>query len=128
MRRLEAGGARRRAPVDDDALGDAGRFVDLLRHRGALGEVLEADDAVDLGQDRPGERIPLGQTRAALDLVALVDLEPRAVLHAVHRALGAALVDDDDRDVARHRHQVAVGVARDVAVADLHRAFEVRTR
>ena len=125
-RRLEAGRARRRAPIDDDALGDAGRLVDLLRHRGALDQILEADHAVDLGQDRPGERIPLGDALAALDLVALVDLEPRAILHAVHRALGAAAVGDDDRDVARHRHQIAVRVAREVAVADLHLAVEVR--
>ena len=70
--------------------------------------------------------IPFGDALAALDLVALVDLEARAILHAVHRALGAALVDDDDRDVARHRHQIAVRVARDVAVADPHHALEVR--
>ncbi len=89
-------------------------------------QVLEADHAVDLGEDRTRERIPFGDPLAALDLVALVDLEARAVLHAMHRALGAGLVDDHDRDVARHRHQIAVRVARDVAVADLHLAVEVR--
>ena len=53
-------------------------------------------------------RIPFGDALAALDLVALVDLEARAVLHAMHRALGAVAIVDDDRDVARHRHQIAV--------------------
>ena len=123
---LQARGARGRAPVGDDALGDARRLVDLLGHRGAFDQVLEADDAVDLGENGTGERIPLSDPLAALDLVALVDLESRAVLHAMHRALGSAAIVDDDRDVARHRHQIAVGVAREVAVADLNLAVEVR--
>ena len=50
----------------------------------------------------------------------------RAVLHAMHRSLGAAAIENDDRDVSRHRHQVAVGVSRQVAVADLHLAVEIR--
>ena len=114
-----------RAPVDDDALGDAGRLVHRLGHRGAVDEILVADRAVDLGEDRTGVGIPLGDALAALDLVALVDLEPGAVLQAVHRALGPVGPDDDDRDVAAHDDQVAIRVAGDVAVADLHRALEV---
>ena len=127
-RGLQARGAGRRAPIGDDALGDARRLVDLLGHRHALDQVLEPDHAVDLGQNRPGERIPLGDPLAALDLVALVDLEPRAILDAMHGALDPVAIVDDDRDVARHRHEIAVRVARDVAVADLHFAVEVRTR
>src|SRR6185437_3977407 len=125
-RGLEPRGARRRPPVGDDALGDAGRFVDLLRHRHALDQVFETDHPVDLGEDGPGERIPLGDPLAALDLVALVDLEPRAVLETMHGALDPATVGDDHRDIARHRHEIAIRVARDIAVADLHLAVEVR--
>src|SRR5208283_4489189 len=92
--RLEARGAGRGAPVDDDALGDAGRLVDLLGHRGAFGQVLEADDAVDFGEDRPGERVPFGEALAALDVVAVVDLEARAVLDAMDHALGPATIEN----------------------------------
>jgi len=53
-------------------------------HRLAFDQILEADRALDLGEDRPRVGIPLGQALAARDLVALVDLEARAVLHAVH--------------------------------------------
>src|SRR6185437_9382982 len=58
--------------------------------------------------------------------IALVDLQPRAVLHAMHRTLRARAVVDDDGDVARHRHQIAVGVARQITVADRHHAIEIR--
>ena len=113
-RRLEARRARRRAPVDDDALGDAGRLVDLLGHRGAFGQVLEADHAVDLGEDRTGERIPFGEALAALDLVALVDLEARAVLHAMHHALGA-----------RCDRRMTIATLRAIAIRS---PFELRAR
>ena len=127
-RRLQGRRALVEAPVDDHALGDAGRLVDRLRHRRAFDEILEADDAVDLGQDRPGVGIPFGDALAALDLVALVDLQARAVLDAMHGALGAVGAHDHDRDIARHDHQVALGVAREMTVADPHRAVEVRIR
>ena len=83
-------------------------------------------DAVDLADDRTRIGVPFRDTLAALDLVAVVDLEPRAVLDAVDGALDAVRPDDHDRDVARHDHQIAVGVARQMAVADLHRAVEIR--
>ena len=92
----------------------------------AVDEILVGDRAVDLGEDRAGVGIPFGDALAALDVVALVDLEPRAVLEAVHRPLGPVLADDHHRDVAAHDDQLALGVARDVAVAHPHRAFEVR--
>src|SRR6185295_9023285 len=59
------------APVDHDALGDAGRLVEGFRHRLAFHQVLEGDRALDLGQHRPGIRVPFGDALAALDLVAL---------------------------------------------------------
>src|SRR4029077_18897293 len=67
-------------PVGDHALGDAGRFVERLRHRLAFHQVLEPDRALDLGEDRPGIRVPFRDALPALDLVALVDQDPRTVL------------------------------------------------
>ena len=125
-RRLQRGRALVHAPVGDHALGDAGRFVGRLAHGLAFQQVLEADDAVDFRQDRAGIGVPLGQALTALDLVALVHLQARAVLHAMHRAIGAVRPDDDDGDVARHHHELAVRIAREVTVADLHHAVEVR--
>ena len=123
---LAAGGAG--APVDDHALGDAGRFVERLGHRLTFDQVLEADRALDLGEDRAGVRIPLGDALAALDVLAVLDLEPRAVLDAVHGALGAVRIGDGDDQVAAHRDQIAVRIAGDVHVLDLDGALEVRTR
>ena len=50
-------------------------------------------------------------------------IDARAVGDAVRRALLAGLVEDQDRHVAAHHHQLAVGVAHHVAVADRHRAL-----
>ena len=40
-------------------------------------------------------------------------------METVHGPLGAVGADDDDRDVAAHGDQLAIGVPRDVAVAHL---------
>ena len=88
-----------------DAVGDAGRLVGHLVHRHAFDHILEFDDAVDFGQDRPRIRIPFGQARAALHLVAIVDEQPRAVDHLVNGALIALGVFDDDGRVAAHDHR-----------------------
>ncbi len=50
------------APVDDDAVGDAGRFVGFLADATALHQVFEAHLAAHLGDDRGGVRVPLGQS------------------------------------------------------------------
>ena len=121
---LIARGAR--APVDDHALGNAGRLVERFRHRQAVDQVFELDRAFDLGQDRPGVGIPLGDTLAALDLVAILDAHARAVRDAVMRALGAVGVDDRDDHVAHHRHNLVVRVLGDVLALELDLAVEVR--
>jgi hypothetical protein len=48
------------------------------RDRDAVDEVFEFHGAVDFGHHRAGVRVPLGQTLAAFDLVAVIDmiLEP----------------------------------------------------
>src|SRR5262249_26937795 len=93
---------RTRAPVDDDALGDAGRLVKRFRHRLAFGQVLERGRAFALGEDRAGVGLPLRDALAALDVIALLDLHAGAVLDAVDGALGAVLIHDNHRHVARH--------------------------
>ena len=67
------------ARLDDDLARQAGDLVELLGHRDALDDVAELHDAADLGEDRHGEGVPLGEELTGLDLVALVDLEHRAV-------------------------------------------------
>ena len=54
------------------------------------------------------------------------DLEPRAVLDAVHGTLGAVRIEHGDDEVAAHRDQIAVRIAGDVQVLDLDGALEVR--
>src|SRR2546423_3634766 len=114
------------APIDHDALGDAGRLVERLGHGLAFDQVLEADRAGDLGENRTGIRVPFGDALAALDVIALVDLHACTVLDAVHGTFGAVLIDDRDRDITRHGHQLAFRVARNILVPDLDRAFIVR--
>ena len=71
------------------ALREAGDLVDLLAHVLAFDDVHELDRAADLGEDRRGERVPLDQLRAGLDLVAVVDVQARAVDERVALALAA---------------------------------------
>src|SRR5262245_30700511 len=124
-RRSQVGGTARRAPVGHHALGDTGGFIERFRHRLAFDQVLEPDRALDLGHDRPGIGIPLRDTLAAFDLIAVLDLDPRTVLDAVQRPLGAVLIDHDDDHVARHGDQLAVRVALYGLVSDPDRAIEI---
>ena len=55
------------ALVLDDRPPDVARGVDLDLHRLALDDVLEADLAADLGEDRDVVRVPLAEHRAAGD-------------------------------------------------------------
>ena len=125
-RRPKIGAARRSAPVDDHAVGDARRLVALLADRHALDQILELDGARDLREHRTGVRIPLGETITALDLSALVDPQMRAVRQPMHGELGAIIIDNHDGGVAAHDHVPALGVLNDVALLDLHSAFKVR--
>ena len=101
-------------------------LVERLGHRLTFDQILEADRAFHFGHDRPRIRIPLGDALAALDVVAVIDLEPRAVRDAVHGTLGAVRIEHGHDQVAAHRDQVAVRIARHVQVLDLDRTFEIR--
>ena len=82
-------GAARGAILGDDALGDAGGFVDALFQGLVLGKVLVLHDARLLGDDRQGERIPLGQAIAFLHLGAVLEHQDGTVRHFVDFALAA---------------------------------------
>ena len=105
---------------------DAGRLVEHLAHRDALGEVDVMRDAVLLGDDRDRVRVPLGQPVAARHLDAVVGQQPRAVGHAVPRLLAAGLVDQHHLAVAAHHDRQAGRVDDDVAVLDLDLGVERR--
>ena len=85
-----------------------------------------ADRALDLGQNRPGIRIPFRDALAALDHVAFVDVHARAVLDAVGRTLGAVGIGDRNHHVADHRDQVTFAVLGDRLVLDRDLAVEIR--
>src|SRR5438552_3260026 len=125
-RRTQIRSAARRAPVDDDALGDTGGFVERLRDRLSLDQVLEPDGALDFGQNRPGVGIPFGDALAALDHIAFVDPHPRAVLNAMGRPLGAVGIGHRYHHVTHHGNQMAFAVLGDRLVLDRHLAVEVR--
>src|SRR5262249_14873512 len=125
-RRAQIGPATRRAPVDDDALGDTGGLVERFRDRLPLDQVLEPDGALDLRQHRTGVGIPFGNALAALDHVAVVDVHARAVLDAMGCALGTLGVDDRNHHVADHRDQMTFAVLGDSLVLDDDLALEVR--
>src|SRR5690606_8476337 len=95
-------------------------LVELLGHRDAFHDVLEADDAAQVGEDRDRVGIPLRQDRALLHALAVLDLEARTGHDAVRLPLAAFVVDHDDLAVAVHHHQVAVVVAHRVDVAEAH--------
>src|SRR5690606_761880 len=105
--RTQVRAARAGAPVGDHALGDAGGLVGLFLDRQAFDQVLEADHAGHLGEDRGGVRVPLGQTLAAPDIRPVLDADAGAVRDLVRLAV-LAVHDHGDDDVAAHGHQVAV--------------------
>ena len=116
--------------VDDDLGREAGALVDLLLHRDAFDDVAELHDAADLGEDRDGVRVPLGDHLAGLHLVAVLLLELGAVDDRVALALALAVrlrvVDDRDLAVAVHDDQVAVLALDGGQVDELEEALVAR--
>ena len=93
--------------------------------RSAVDHVLEIDGTGGFGQDRAGEGVPLGKARTALHLVALIDVQSRAVGQLVGRQFLAGLIADDDGHRARHGDEAALAVLHHGAVLDLDRTVEV---
>src|SRR5215218_4197695 len=125
-RRTQIRPAPRRAPVDDDALGDTGGFVERFRDRLALDQIFEPDAAFDFGEHRTAVRIPFRDALATLDRIALVDVHARAVLNAVGRTLGSVGIGDRNDHVADHRDHEAFAVPGDGLVPDGHLSVEIR--
>ena len=82
--------------VGDHALGDAGRFVDLLGHRPVLDQVLVFHRTSLLGDHRAERRVPLGDTVAAADDMAALAQQVSAVRYAMRRKLASVHVEDRD--------------------------------
>ena len=85
-RRALLGGGR----LDDDHLREAGDAVGLFADVLAFDDVLERDLAADLGENGRGERIPLDERLAGVDVLAVVHLQRRAVDERVTLLLAAA--------------------------------------
>src|SRR5690606_7480944 len=116
--RLEAFATLARTPVDDHALGEAGRLVGVLGNRGTVDEILEHHLALDFGEDRTGVGVPFGQTLAAADLVAFLDEQLGAVGHLVGGPFLAVGIEDGERDVTGHDHLTAALDGREARVAN----------
>ena len=116
--------------VGDHALGDAGRFVDLLGQRARLDQVLVLHGAGLFGHHRAERRIPFGDAVAAADDMAGLAQQMRAIRHAVGRKLAPGHVEDRDFARPRQRQMPSVGIddRRHVAELDgaVDRRFEVR--
>jgi hypothetical protein len=96
--------------LGDNALGDAGRFVDLLGQRLAIDQILILHDARLFRDHRHGERIPLGDAVALRDLRAVGEQDHRTIRQTVHRTLTALVVDDRQLAVAGEREATAAAV------------------
>ena len=70
-------------------------------------QVFELHCAADFGQDGKGVRIPLDHHLPELDLISFVDFDLGAVHYRVVFPLPALLVDNSDRTLAVHDHQIA---------------------
>src|SRR5262249_2979943 len=110
---------------DYDLASQTGDLVELLAHGHVLDDVLVFDPSGELGEDRVGERVPLDEHRARLDLLVQLDLDLGAVHDGVALALPPALVHDADLAVTVGGHQVPIAVLHctQVVVADGARAL-----
>src|SRR3546814_14630833 len=68
-----------RLGLGHDARRNTGQRIHFARNRQTFGEVLQLHEAGQLGHDRMGMRIPLGQTRASLQLVTVADQDGRPI-------------------------------------------------
>ena len=76
----------------------------------------------DLGEDRNGVRVPLGEHRASLDVIAFFDLHERAVGECEVLALATRLVDDRHCAMAVHHDDRTVALGDELGVVELHDA------
>ncbi len=110
--------------LDDHLARETSHFVDLFLHGNPLDQVAEANPAGDLGENRHGVGVPLGQQVAAFDLTVRGDAHLGAVNHAVALPLTAGFVDDGHLAVAVHDDVVALGVDDGIEVDVLEPAVK----
>ena len=96
--------------VDHHQGRQTGNFVELLGNREALFDVLEMRLAGELGNDRSGQRVPVGQNGAGLDGLVYLDRQHRAIRNLVALALAAVFVMNDDFTRAGDHHQFLLAV------------------
>src|SRR5262249_45215123 len=94
--------------LDDRLAREARHFVERLLHRDAVDDVAVLHVATDLSDDRHRERVPLSHELAALDALAVLDLEACTVLQAVALTLTPNLVDENELTLAVHYHRVVL--------------------
>src|SRR5580704_16971696 len=101
----------------NNVLREAGDFVDLLFDRETGTQVVELHGAGGFGEDREGERIPLGQDLAVRDGFAFGNAETGAVHNVVALFFAALFVNDSDQAGAIHRDS---GAAATFDVLEIH--------
>ncbi len=107
--------------LDDDLARDARLRVLLELHRLALEDILEADDAADLGEDRIVVRVPLDEHRARHDFLTVLDAQDRADLDRVAVAgvrVGEHLVHHHDLALALQDNALAVLLLDELEVGE----------
>src|ERR1022692_4956799 len=93
--------------IADHVTRQAGDFVHFFVERDTFLQVLELDRAADFRQDGEGIGIPLDHHLSLRDRIAVVDFQLGAVHDRVTLALAILFVDDRDRALAVHDHQIA---------------------
>src|ERR1700761_3599344 len=101
----------------NNVLREAGDFVNLLFDRKAWAQVVELHGAGGFGQDREGERIPLGQDLTVCDGLAFGNAEACAVHNVVALFFAAFFVNDGNQARAIHRDG---GAAATFDVLEIH--------
>src|SRR5579864_2231100 len=92
----------------DDKLSQTGDFVDLFFDGDAGLQILELDRATDFGEDREGERIPLGENLADVDRLPFVHTQARTVNDVVTLLFAALFVHDSNQAGPVHGDQGVV--------------------
>ncbi len=104
--------------LHDEAADGAGGVL-LDAHRLALDDVLVADLAAHLGEDRDGVRVPFAEDAAGLDFLVLLDQQVGTGGHLVFLQLASLGVQEEDFAVAGEDDVLAGVVAHDLEAGEL---------
>jgi hypothetical protein len=87
-----------------------GHFVNFFVDSHAFDQVAPVHGTADFGQDGGGVRIPLGDLLSFFDALAVAEIDECAVGNRVAVNLAPAIIYDEHRAVAVHRHDLAFAV------------------